>query len=89
MLVYGALSSHRQTDPAKFILPLFGPRLIYSTATISRVVASALGAFPAARRNARSDERSAHDVVERSAYGASDCAVFIQGLSGGSAPSRW
>jgi len=34
MLVYGALSSHRQTDPAKFILPLFGPRLIYSTATI-------------------------------------------------------
>jgi NADPH2:quinone reductase len=34
MLVYGALSSHRQTDPAKFIMPLFGPRLIYSTATV-------------------------------------------------------
>src|SRR5437868_15473165 len=34
MLVYGALSSHRQTDPAKFLMPLFAPRLIYSTATI-------------------------------------------------------
>src|SRR5262252_6982448 len=34
MLVYGALSSHRQTDPAKFTLPLFAPRLIYSTATV-------------------------------------------------------
>jgi NADPH:quinone reductase-like Zn-dependent oxidoreductase len=34
MLVYGALSSHRQTDPAKFTMPLFAPRLIYSTATI-------------------------------------------------------
>lgn len=34
MLVYGALSSHRQTDPAKFAMPLFAPRLIYSTATI-------------------------------------------------------
>ena len=34
MLVYGALSSHRQTDPAKFSLPLFAPRLIYSTATV-------------------------------------------------------
>jgi NADPH:quinone reductase-like Zn-dependent oxidoreductase len=34
MLVYGALSSHRQTDPAKFVLPLVAPRLIYSTATI-------------------------------------------------------
>jgi NADPH:quinone reductase-like Zn-dependent oxidoreductase len=34
MLVYGALSSHRQTDPAKFIIPLFAPRLIYSTATV-------------------------------------------------------
>src|SRR5215469_6248788 len=29
MLVYGALSSHRQTDPAKFIMPLLAPRLIY------------------------------------------------------------
>ncbi|MBV9087984.1 MAG: zinc-dependent alcohol dehydrogenase family protein, partial [Acidobacteriaceae bacterium] len=34
MLVYGALSSHRQTDPAKFIMPIFAPRLIYSTATV-------------------------------------------------------
>jgi NADPH:quinone reductase-like Zn-dependent oxidoreductase len=34
MLVYGALSSHRQTDPAKFVLPLFAPRLIYSTSTV-------------------------------------------------------
>ena len=34
ILVYGALSSHRQTDPAKFTMPLFAPRLIYSTATV-------------------------------------------------------
>src|SRR6201999_199563 len=34
MLVYGALSSHRQTDPAKFLMPLFAPRLIYSTGTV-------------------------------------------------------
>jgi NADPH:quinone reductase-like Zn-dependent oxidoreductase len=34
MLVYGALSSHRQTDPAKFIMPVFAPSLIYSTATV-------------------------------------------------------
>ena len=34
MLVYGALSSHRQTDPTKFLMPLFAPRLIYSTATV-------------------------------------------------------
>src|SRR4051794_28847232 len=34
MLMYGALSSHRQTDPAKFTMPLFAPRLIYSTATV-------------------------------------------------------
>jgi NADPH:quinone reductase-like Zn-dependent oxidoreductase len=34
LLVYGALSSHRQTDPAKFTMPLFAPRLIYSTATV-------------------------------------------------------
>jgi hypothetical protein len=32
--VFGALSSHRQTDPAKFTMPLFAPRLIYSTATV-------------------------------------------------------
>jgi NADPH:quinone reductase-like Zn-dependent oxidoreductase len=34
MLVYGALSSHRQTDPARFTMPVFAPRLIYSTATV-------------------------------------------------------
>ena len=34
MLVYGALSSHRQTDPAKFAMPIFAPRLIYSTTTV-------------------------------------------------------
>jgi NADPH:quinone reductase-like Zn-dependent oxidoreductase len=34
MLVYGALSSHRQTDPAKLIMPLFAPRFIYSAATV-------------------------------------------------------
>ena len=34
MLMYGALSSHRQTDPAKFTMPLFAPRFIYSTATV-------------------------------------------------------
>jgi NADPH2:quinone reductase len=34
MLVYGALSSHRQTDPAKFLMPIHAPRLIYSTATV-------------------------------------------------------
>jgi NADPH:quinone reductase-like Zn-dependent oxidoreductase len=34
LLVYGALSSHRQTDPAKFAMPIFAPRLIYSTATV-------------------------------------------------------
>ena len=32
--MYGALSSHRQTDPAKFTMPLVAPRLIYSTATV-------------------------------------------------------
>jgi NADPH2:quinone reductase len=73
MLMYGALSSHRQTDPAKFTMPLLAPRLIDG----SRVVASALGEFPAARRSAGNDERSPHHVVERSTYGASDCTVFI------------
>jgi NADPH:quinone reductase-like Zn-dependent oxidoreductase len=34
MLVYGALSSHRQTDPAAFTMPLVAPRLIYATATV-------------------------------------------------------
>lgn len=34
MLVYGALSSHRQTDPAAFEMPLFAPRLIYAAASV-------------------------------------------------------
>jgi NADPH2:quinone reductase len=34
MLVYGALSSHRQTDPSAFEMPVFAPRLIYSAATV-------------------------------------------------------
>ena len=34
MLMYVALSSHRQTDSAKFTMPLFAPRFIYSTATV-------------------------------------------------------
>ncbi len=34
LLVYGALSSHRQSDPAAFEMPLFVPRLIYSACTV-------------------------------------------------------
>jgi len=34
MLVYGALSSHRQTDPSAFEMPVFAPRLIYSAAAV-------------------------------------------------------
>jgi NADPH2:quinone reductase len=34
MLVYGALSSHRQTNPSAFEMPVFAPRLIYSAATV-------------------------------------------------------
>lgn len=34
LLIYGALSSHRQTDPAMFTTPLFSPQLIYSMATV-------------------------------------------------------
>lgn len=35
MLVqFGALSSHRQTDPAKFVMPVFSPKLIYSAASL-------------------------------------------------------
>jgi NADPH:quinone reductase-like Zn-dependent oxidoreductase len=34
LLVYGALSAHRQTDASAFELPLFAPRLIYSAADI-------------------------------------------------------
>src|ERR1700745_729308 len=57
MLVYGALSSHRQTDPAKFIMPLFAPRLIYSTASVRGWGVSHLGSPPplAKARAATSD----------------------------------
>jgi NADPH2:quinone reductase len=34
MLVYGALSSHRQTDPAAFEMPIFAPALVYSAAEV-------------------------------------------------------
>ncbi|WP_322616857.1 zinc-dependent alcohol dehydrogenase family protein [Pseudomonas sp. BIC9C] len=34
LLVYGALSSHRQTDPAAFEMPVFAPALIYSSAEV-------------------------------------------------------
>jgi NADPH:quinone reductase-like Zn-dependent oxidoreductase len=34
LLVYGALSSHRQTEPSAFEMPLFAPRLIYGTAAV-------------------------------------------------------
>ncbi|MBB6146790.1 NADPH2:quinone reductase [Silvibacterium bohemicum] len=34
LLVYGALSTHRQTDPAKFTMPIFSPKLIYTTAKV-------------------------------------------------------
>ncbi len=35
MLVqFGALSSHRQTDPARFVMPVFSPKLIYSAAIV-------------------------------------------------------
>lgn len=33
-LVYGALSSHRQTDPQALQLPVFAPQLIYKAATV-------------------------------------------------------
>jgi NADPH2:quinone reductase len=34
MLVYGALSSHRQSDPTAFEMPIFAPRLVYSAAEV-------------------------------------------------------
>jgi NADPH:quinone reductase-like Zn-dependent oxidoreductase len=34
LLVYGALSSHRQTDPAAFEMPIFAPALVYSSAEV-------------------------------------------------------
>ncbi|MGF6261076.1 zinc-dependent alcohol dehydrogenase family protein [Paraburkholderia youngii] len=34
MLVYGALSSHRQSDPAAFEMPIFAPALVYSAAEV-------------------------------------------------------
>lgn len=76
MLVYGALSS-----------PADGLREIHNVAVRSafdlfdsyrlRMVASAMGAFPAARRDAGSYEGSAHHVVQRSTYADSNCAVSI------------
>jgi NADPH2:quinone reductase len=34
LLLFGALSSHRQTDSAAFEMPIFGPRLIYGATTV-------------------------------------------------------
>jgi NADPH:quinone reductase-like Zn-dependent oxidoreductase len=34
MVQFGALSSHRQIDPAKSLMPVFSPKLIYSAATV-------------------------------------------------------
>lgn len=34
LLVYGALSSHRQTDPAAFEMPVFAPALVYSSTEV-------------------------------------------------------
>ncbi|RKT14062.1 NADPH:quinone reductase-like Zn-dependent oxidoreductase [Paraburkholderia sp. RAU2J] len=34
LLVYGALSSHRQTDEAAFEMPIFAPALVYSAAEV-------------------------------------------------------
>ncbi|RZF26724.1 hypothetical protein EVC45_26485 [Paraburkholderia sp. UYCP14C] len=34
LLVYGALSTHRQTEPAAFEMPIFAPALVYSAAEV-------------------------------------------------------
>ena len=34
LIVYGALSSHRKTEPEAFELPIFAPRLIYAATTV-------------------------------------------------------
>ncbi len=34
MLQYGALSTHRQTDPQKLVMPVYSPKLIYAAATV-------------------------------------------------------
>src|SRR6202020_45114 len=34
LVVYGALSTHRQTDPAKLTIPVFARSLIYETKTV-------------------------------------------------------
>jgi NADPH:quinone reductase-like Zn-dependent oxidoreductase len=34
LIVYGALSTHRQTDPAKLTIPLSAPSMIYGTHTV-------------------------------------------------------
>ena len=63
--MYGALSSHRQTDPAKFVMPLFAPRLIYSAATVRGWWLPRWVSFPTARHSEGSDKQSSHHVVER------------------------
>ena len=34
LLMFGALSSHRQTAPSAFEMPFFAPRLVYSAAIV-------------------------------------------------------
>jgi NADPH2:quinone reductase len=34
LIVYGALSTHRQTDPDKLTIPIFARSLIYETKTV-------------------------------------------------------
>jgi NADPH2:quinone reductase len=34
LVVYGALSTHRQTDPGKLTIPIFARSLIYETKTV-------------------------------------------------------
>lgn len=54
-----------------------------------RLVASPLGAFPAARQSASSDERPSHHVVERSPYAVIDCAVSMEELPRSNTDGRW
>ena len=77
--MYGALfQSSQRTREIHHAALRFSPRLIYSTATVRRVVASALGAFPQPlAEEVGGFQRSAHHVVERSTYAASDCRVFV------------
>jgi NADPH:quinone reductase-like Zn-dependent oxidoreductase len=77
MLVYGALFQSSADGPREIHHASLGSAFDLFDSDGSRVVASALGELPAPHRSAGSDERSPHHVVERSTYGASDCAVFI------------